>query len=192
MATPVGAAPAVEPLVPAEAVPEGLPVVMVPLMTVAEFVAVVVTGTEVVMLPPDTVVSTAPVEVVVWTTVVVDATEPEPEPVVVALTEAVSPALKMLHRASPADWAPTRSVAAVQAEIRQGAARPAMALLVGPHWQPTSVGAQPAAVMAEDRQEVCEEECISYDETWLGEYEYVRRRWAHRRGSGQRLRRQQQ
>ena len=110
-----------------------------------------------VSLPLVTVVSTAPVDVVVDTAVVV---EPSPEPpVVVAVAEAVRPSLYSVQSSSPPDWALMRSEAAVQALIRQGATRPAMAALDGPHWQPTSVGAQPAAVTAEERQDVCRGAC---------------------------------
>jgi len=58
------------------------------------------------------------------------------------------------HRAAPTLAAWSRSAASVHALTRQGAARLPMALWVGPHWQPMSVGAHPAAVMAETRQEV--------------------------------------
>ena len=52
--------------------------------------------------------------------------------------------------ARPAERACERSVA-LQALVRQGPTTPAER----PHWQGTSVGAQPAAVMADRRQDVC-------------------------------------
>jgi len=56
------------------------------------------------------------------------------------------------HNAFPTDWAAARS-AALHAEMRHPAPLAAMAACpVGAHWQATSVGAQPAALMAETRQ----------------------------------------
>lgn len=71
------------------------------------------------------------------------------EPVMVAV------ALQDLQRAVPTLAATSRSLPEVQAAIRQGAALEAMAFMDEPHWQAMSVGAQPAAEMAEVRQDVC-------------------------------------
>lgn len=65
-----------------------------------------------------------------------------------------SPALRLEHTARPALCAWPTSVP-LHLLSRQGAATPAMAACVGPHWQATSVSAQPAAVMAEVRQGIC-------------------------------------
>jgi hypothetical protein len=54
----------------------------------------------------------------------------------------------------PTEAAERRSEATVQALIRHGAAKLAIADCVGPHWQAMSLGAQEAAEMAEERQEV--------------------------------------
>lgn len=59
----------------------------------------------------------------------------------------------MEHRAKPALWAWMSSAAEWQLLMRQGATREAMADSVGPHWQATSSAAQPAAEMAETKQE---------------------------------------
>ncbi len=45
---------------------------------------------------------------------------------------------------------------AAQDERIHGAARTPIEACVGPHWQATSEGAQPAAVMAEERQAVAQ------------------------------------
>jgi hypothetical protein len=64
-------------------------------------------------------------------------------------------ALNSEHRARPTDWATRRAVAGQEA-IRQGATMEAMADIEGPHWQPSSVSAQPAWEMAEARQAVAQ------------------------------------
>ena len=56
-------------------------------------------------------------------------------------------ALKAAHSAAPTLWA-WPSSSALQAAIRQPAAARPMAPWLGPHWQATSLGAQPTAVMA--------------------------------------------
>ena len=48
----------------------------------------------------------------------------------------------------------TPETSSAHAVTRQGTAKVAIAPLVGPHWQEASVSAQPAAEMAEVRQEV--------------------------------------
>ena len=80
-----------------------------------------------------------------------------PEPVVEA--EPVGAALKAAQAASPALMACWRSLPTVQALRRQPATVAAMADLVGPHWQATSVAAHPTAEMAEARQEVAQAGC---------------------------------
>jgi hypothetical protein len=57
------------------------------------------------------------------------------------------------HSCEPTLAATPRSLAA-QAAMRHGAARRPMSACFGPHWQAWSVGAQPAAEMAETRQDV--------------------------------------
>ena len=82
--------------------------------------------------------------------------DPDPvelPPVVLAGGEAVSVAEYLEHWAAPALWA-CMSWEMSQLEMRQGAALAPMAACVGPHWQPTSVAAQPAALMALRRQAV--------------------------------------
>lgn len=61
------------------------------------------------------------------------------------------PALRLEQTARPALWAWASSVA-LHLVSRQPAPAAAMAAWVGPHWQGTSLSAQPAAVMAEVRQ----------------------------------------
>ncbi len=79
----------------------------------------------------------------------------EPAPVVLAGGEAVNVAEYLEHWAAPALWA-CMSWETSQLEMRQGAALAPMAAWVGPHWQPMSVAAQPAALMALRRQSVWE------------------------------------
>jgi hypothetical protein len=66
-----------------------------------------------------------------------------------------SAALYFEHRATPAVSA-TPSKLAGQDAMRQDATMPPMTLCVGPHWQATSVGAQPALEMALTRQAVAQ------------------------------------
>ena len=92
--------------------------------------------------------------------------DPDPElddalavvPVVLAGGETVSVAEYLEHWAAPALWA-CMSWETSQLEMRQGAALAPMAACVGPHWQPMSVAAQPAALMALRRQAVWEGGC---------------------------------
>lgn len=79
-----------------------------------------------------------------------------PVPVVVPLPVevAVAVALKAAQRAKPALCACPRS-ARLQAATRQGATVATMAGWPVPHWQLRSLAPQPAAPMAEARQEVC-------------------------------------
>jgi hypothetical protein len=56
----------------------------------------------------------------------------------------------------------------VHAARRQGTAVAAMMACVGPHWQAASVAAQPAAEMAEARQEVCGGEELAGAWWWRG------------------------
>lgn len=95
--------------------------------------------------PLPVVVSDPPVPVAVALTLV-------PDPVGVAV--AFRPAEYSTHSSAPTDWAASRSLAAVQALMRHGAARAAIAVWVGPQAQPWSFASQPAAVTAEAMQEV--------------------------------------
>ena len=123
---------------------------------VAGFVAVVVaalvaagvvTTTPLVVVPDGVVSVVVPLDATLVEVTVVDP--------VVAVTVAVfeAEAENPEHTASPADCADKRSVNA-QAPRRHGATVAERMALVGPHWQATSVAAQPTAEMAEARQEV--------------------------------------
>jgi hypothetical protein len=67
----------------------------------------------------------------------------------------VSIALYSSHIARPTD-STTGSSDAGHDAIRQGAAFETIALCVGPHWQPKSDRAQPAAMTAEERHDVAQ------------------------------------
>ena len=72
-------------------------------------------------------------------------------------------AKKLEHTAWPALMAAPRSVGFVHAVKMQPPTFSAMAVCVGPHWQPMSLRAQPAAVMAEDRHGSLREK---FNKTW--------------------------
>jgi len=77
-------------------------------------------------------------------------TEVDAEPV----AEADAVAEYATHRAEPTLAAEARSAGFVQAAIRHGATVTPMADCE-PHWQLTSLGLQPTAEIADERQEVC-------------------------------------
>jgi hypothetical protein len=123
--------------------------------------AVVVLGADVVN---GVLVSTVVVAPLVWlipAKAVVEAALDEAEVVAevdagVVFAEALAiDELYAAHKAVPTEAADMRSLPDVQAAIRQGAARPPMAACLGPHWQASSLRAQPADTIAEVRQGIC-------------------------------------
>lgn len=140
--------PPLPPPLPPPLVGLGLPVVMVPLPPPAVLVTVETVPTP----PPPVDALEEEEEPAVVMDPVADA-EPEPEPE--AVEEAVAVALKATQ-----SWLPTEAAAATsageQALRMQGATRTPIWPCLEPQAQAWSVAWQPAAVMAEDRQEVAQ------------------------------------